>query len=106
VDWCGLSSDGAYIFSSFSTATTADRVADMLLYLTQNGYIKSPKDIRITGHSLGGHTAGITGKKFNNKFGQKVARVDAIDPAGKLVNFLLKSQNVYKCIFILFRPQF
>lgn len=79
VDWTALSSDGVYLFSS--TSTTADRLSSLLVWLLQNGYIPSPKNIRVIGHSLGGHTAGITGKKFYEKY--KLAKMGRIDGIAK-----------------------
>ncbi|XP_035710866.1 pancreatic lipase-related protein 2-like [Folsomia candida] len=47
------------------------------------GTVQGGKNIRVIGHSLGGHTAGITGKKFFEKYKlEKISRIDAIDPAG------------------------
>ncbi|CAG9794043.1 unnamed protein product [Diatraea saccharalis] len=53
----------------------------MLASLTNAG-ILDPNKLEIISYSLGGHTAGFIGAKFQEVTGRKLNRITAIDPAG------------------------
>lgn len=54
-------------------------VANFINFLISNGFTAHSR-LSVIGHSLGGHAAGITGKKVT---GGKVQTIVGLDPAGE-----------------------
>ncbi|XP_053607007.1 pancreatic lipase-related protein 2-like isoform X2 [Plodia interpunctella] len=59
----------------------ADRVAEMLAYLTATTKF-DPKKLDMIGVSLGGHTISFIAKRFTKLTGMKISRLTGLDPAG------------------------
>ncbi|XP_041978292.1 pancreatic lipase-related protein 2-like [Aricia agestis] len=53
-------------------------IADVLVTLASNGI--SHNKIHIIGHSLGAHIAGCAGESFEEKTGNKIAKISGVDP--------------------------
>jgi len=58
----------------------ADVVANMIDFLVANDFVHL-SELSVIGHSLGGHTAGLTGKRVTTG---KIQTLVALDPAGPL----------------------
>jgi pancreatic triacylglycerol lipase len=68
----------------------AQVVANFIDFLVFNDFTHMT-DISVIGHSLGGHTAGITGKRV--KYG-KIQTIIALDPAGPLFSTGARDERV------------
>lgn len=63
---------------------TGTRLGEIVVFLMENGLIKSLDDVHLIGQSLGAHVVGAAGGWLSNKVGRQVARVTGLDPAGPL----------------------
>lgn len=80
VDWGAGANTIDYIAARNRINDVARFTASFVDYLQDNGFI-SIGNLLIAGHSLGGHTAGITGKLVSRG---KVKTIIGLDPAGPL----------------------
>ena len=92
VDWHQLSRQIIYFRSANNTEKVGLRVAQLLITLRNDVYIKTLEDVHIVGFSLGAHCSGIAAYFAREFIQQKVGRITGI--------FLLMLQcymlNVYK----------
>ena len=75
VDWHELSRQLIYFRSANNTEKVGLRVAELLIFLRNDDYIKTLEDVHIVGFSLGGHCAGIGGYYAGEYLKQKVGRI-------------------------------
>jgi hypothetical protein len=80
VDWSWLAAGPWYDVAAAGTRVVGTKIGHLLNFLVRNGYTTVDK-IHMTGHSLGAHVAGYTGKTFFELYGAKLPRVTGFDPA-------------------------
>lgn len=78
VDWGKGANNLIYDISKNRITKVADVTAALIDWLDER-FGASVRNIHVTGHSLGGHTAGLVGKRVKRG---KVPRIVAFDPAG------------------------
>lgn len=78
VDWGAGAQTIDYIAARNRINDVATVVARFVDFLIANGFTNHNRVI-IAGHSLGGHTAGLTGKRIS---GGKIGTIIGLDPAG------------------------
>ncbi|RVE53725.1 hypothetical protein evm_001617 [Chilo suppressalis] len=72
---------GEFHWSSRKMRYAGYAAAEMLADLTNSGVL-DPSRLELVGFSLGAHTAGYIGAKFQKLTGKKLDRITGIDPAG------------------------
>jgi hypothetical protein len=76
-----LATASAYISALGNVGPVGQRLAEFIEFLRVNKNIQF-RDITIIGHSLGAHIAGAAGVNTQTKYGQTIARITGLDPAG------------------------
>ncbi|CRK89208.1 CLUMA_CG002968, isoform A [Clunio marinus] len=81
VDWGAGANSLSYPTSRNRVPDVARVTASFIDWLHQNGFLVNFNRLVIAGHSLGGHIAGITGKRVTRG---RIQAIFALDPAGPL----------------------
>lgn len=92
VDWSLLAKEN-YLLARDLIHNVANVTGHMLRYLVEHNLAKL-ENVHLIGHSLGGHTVGLVGKKLQELGLQKVPVVFALDPAGPLFSLDEKEKRV------------
>lgn len=92
VDWSLLANKN-YLLARDLIHDVANVTGHMLRYLVEQ-YLVRLENVHLIGHSLGGHTVGLVGKKLQELGLQKVPVVFALDPAGPLFSLDEKEKRV------------
>ncbi len=82
VDWRRQASDRVYLNSAYNTRSVGERVGEFILFLKDNDFIQSFKNVHIIGFSLGAQVAGYAGKFVRASRITKVGRI-----TGTYLNF-------------------
>ncbi|XP_063704007.1 phospholipase A1-like [Culicoides brevitarsis] len=94
VDWSRLASEN-YLVARELINDVANVTAHMIKFLLDENLVDL-KEIYLVGHSLGAHTAGLTGKDLQKLTGKKVPAIMALDPAGPLFSQEHKERRLDK----------
>ncbi|KAK8405537.1 hypothetical protein O3P69_001833 [Scylla paramamosain] len=92
VDWKLLAVAPWYFTAVHNLYKTANHTASLLDWIAAEVGLM-PKQLHITGHSLGAHGAGLTGKYIKTG---TVSRITGLDPAGPLFYTVSKDQRLDK----------
>ncbi|XP_045101019.1 pancreatic triacylglycerol lipase-like isoform X2 [Portunus trituberculatus] len=92
VDWKLLAAAPWYFSAVSNVYKTAKHTASLLDWMAGEVGLM-PKQLHITGHSLGAHCAGLTGKYIKTGL---ASRVTGLDPAGPLFYFVSNDKRLYK----------
>ncbi|CAL8085867.1 unnamed protein product [Orchesella dallaii] len=76
-----LATASAYISALGNVGPVGQRLAEFIEFLRVSKQIEFSA-VTIIGHSLGAHIAGATGVNTKSKYGQTIARITGLDPAG------------------------
>lgn len=80
VDWGKVAQNSFYAYAVSSLPSVGKVVAEMIQKLSEAG--AKPSEMLVTGHSLGAHVAGFTGKQLPEKY--RLGTIIGMDPAGPL----------------------
>ncbi|CRK98905.1 CLUMA_CG011978, isoform A [Clunio marinus] len=80
VDWGAGANTIDYVSARNRINSVADVVARLIDFLVNNGLTQTTR-VYVVGHSLGGHTAGLTGKRVTRG---RLPYIMGLDPAGPL----------------------
>jgi len=63
----------------------ARKIADVLIFLKQEGYLTEYKDVQLIGISLGAHVLGAVGYMIQQRTNATIGRITGLDPSGNSI---------------------
>jgi pimeloyl-ACP methyl ester carboxylesterase len=84
VDWRDGAATLDYPQAASNTQLVGRQIANFIFELLKRNIVDAPSQIHVSGHSLGGQTAGYAGKYFSRISGSKIGKITGMDPAGPM----------------------